>query len=317
MRLGVFNNILAGGGGTHASDVIAFLGGRSDIAHVETDFSGVREGLAELAAREVDVLVVNGGDGTLQRVLTEIHRHRVFARAPMIAPLRSGRTNMNALDIGSRRNPVKALVTLMAAAADGSLARRIVERPVMRIDLGDDAGPQYGMFCGFGTVHRAIELTHRVFPKGRAQGVFGAGIVTGLLMTRAALGSARDVLTPDAIDIRLEGEPVHEREFKLVIATTLDRFFLGMRPFWGTEPAPIRFTALSRDAMRFATSVDVIRGRRPRAADRNGFCVSRNVHSSELRLDCGVTIDGEMHAPRPGRDIRIDAEHSISFVRSD
>ena len=64
LRVGVFNNRRAGGGGAqhgeHAVKVVEWLRTRRDVAHVEPDAGTVAEGLAELARREVDVLVVNG-----------------------------------------------------------------------------------------------------------------------------------------------------------------------------------------------------------------------------------------------------------------
>ena len=59
------------------------------------------EALGEFARNRIDLLVVNGGDGTLQHALTEILGGDDFEQIPMIAPLRGGRTNMTALDLGA------------------------------------------------------------------------------------------------------------------------------------------------------------------------------------------------------------------------
>ena len=101
---------------------------------------------------------------------------RVFERVPSIVPLRGGRTNMIALDIGSKRNPVAALAILRdITRTNSSLNGRMVERPVLRMDLEPDGVTQYGMSFSVGLLPRAIELTHRMFPEGRAQGVLGSG----------------------------------------------------------------------------------------------------------------------------------------------
>jgi hypothetical protein len=323
VRLGVFNNRQAGSGGTHSGEdarrVLERLRERRDIPHVETDESGIRDGLTELAREEVDVLAVNGGDGTLQRVLTELlANNSQFARLPLIAPLRSGRTNMNARNIGSQRDPVRALETLAGALGNGGIEHRIDERPVLRIDLGDGAPAQYGLFIGFGTIHRAIALTHRMFPPGRAQGVFGSGIVTAILLGRLLRGSEQDVLAPDVMDIRIDGREVAAHSFTLVIATTLDRLFLGLRPFWGSENAPIHFTSVAKGAFGVGPAFNIARGRKPRhAVDGDGTYVSHNINSAELVVDCGLTIDGEMYAPQSGRTVRLAADDRIRFVRTD
>ena len=93
MRIGVVNNLIAGKSQQQVGRMLDFLRSHPDVLHVETDDVGVMpEALADLARQEVDLLVVNGGDGTLQYMLTEILGGGAFGdRVPMIAPLRAGR----------------------------------------------------------------------------------------------------------------------------------------------------------------------------------------------------------------------------------
>jgi diacylglycerol kinase (ATP) len=298
-----------------------FLRAHPDIPRVDPGGTGgIRDALKVLAEKDVDVVAVSGGDGTLQRTLTEILANEaVFAKLPMVAPLRAGRTNMSALDIGSHRHPEHALARLVSGARDDSLVTRVVKRPVLRVDLGGGEPPQYGMFCGVGVIHRAIALTHRVFPRGRAQGVFGSSVVTFSLLARHLAGEKDGILNPDPLAIRLDGEPLRGEMYRLVIATTLARLFLRLNPFWGRERAPIRFTALDPETTRHVGSiVKILSGRPPR--DQNGRddagYTSKNVFTTELKLDCGFTIDGEMFEPVPGRTVRLAADERIRFVRS-
>lgn len=316
MRIGVLNNLRAGRNDTRIARVLSFLKHHPHIPHVETDKrNDVAAALAALADEKIDVLALNGGDGTLQQALTEILNTDLFKHPPLIAPLRGGRTNMSALDIGNRSSPVTALSSLVAAAQNGSLEKKIVERAVLRIELRPEGIVQYGMSFGVGLIPRAIELTHSLFPHGRAQGVFGSGVVIGTLITRAAFNATGGILTPDRIMIRLDDQPVKQEEFHLVIATTLNRFFLKIRPFWGQEPAPVRVTAIAAGVSRSLTAaMRILRGLRPRVAPDAGY-TSRNVHHAELRLDCGVTLDGEIFAPQPGRIVHIAADRRIRFVR--
>ena len=41
---------------------------------------------------------------------------------------------------------------------------------------------------------------------------------------------------------------------------------------------------------------------------------SRNVEKVELVLDCGISLDGEMFAPLPGRRATLVADHRIRFL---
>jgi diacylglycerol kinase (ATP) len=315
------SNLAAGGGGQRAERIKEFLRDHPDVPHVEPGGSGgIGEALHHLAERGVDVLAVSGGDGTLQRALTELLANgQIFPALPLVAPLRAGSTNMSALDIGSDRSPARALEKLRQSTRDNSIRGQVVERPVLRVALGDDSAPQYGMFCGIGTIHRAIELTHRVFPHGRTKGVFGSGLVTSLLLLRHILGKKDGLLDPDNVAIELDGTRVAADRFRFVMATTLDRLFLNMRPFWGRERAPIRFTALEPDGRNaFKNVIKVLRGLEPvdeRGAVESGY-TSHNVFTTELTLDCGLTIDGELFEPRPGRTITLSADERLRFVQT-
>ncbi len=319
MRIGVLNNLRAGRKECRIARMLAFLRDCPEIPHVETERGDhVQEALAALAQQDIDILAVNGGDGTLQRVLTEIASHRVFGKEPLIVPLRGGRTNMIALDIGSQRNPTSALAILRdVMRTDSSLSGRIAERPVLRMDLEPDGVAQYGMSFSVGLLPRAIELTHRIFPEGRAQGVFGSGVVVGGLVLRAALGKLDGILQPDPMEIMLGGRPLAAKEFLVVLATTLNRFFLRLRPFWGREAAPIRFMAVAAGAARPPLALlKILYGRPPAWITPDVGYTSHNVAHLELRVDCGLVIDGEMFAPRPGRVVRLSAEHRVRFVRT-
>lgn len=317
MRIGVLNNLRAGRSRQQVERIVSFLRGYPAVSHVETPRGDVvPDALSRFAREEVDVLVVQGGDGTLARVLTEIFEHGAFPTPPLVAPLRGGRTNMSALDIGTQRDPVRALWTLLEAVRQGTLERRIVRRPVLRMELPGEGVVQHGMFFGLGVIHRAIEVVHRAFPRGRSQGVFGAGVVTSGLVARAAFGRSDGILDPDKVQLRLDGEEPTTGAHLLLIATTLERLFLGMRPFWGVEPAPLHLTAVSSEAQRLrAAAAGILRGRpAPYVTPANGY-LSRNVHRAEILVDCGLTVDGELWPAEPGRRVRLTASDSVGLVR--
>jgi hypothetical protein len=325
LKLGVLNNFGAGGGGKRQERIKDFLRDHPDVAsEVPEGADDIAPALGRLDSQGVDVLAVNGGDGTLQNVLTLLlGEGSPFERLPVLLPLRSGRTNMGALDIGSDRSPARSLRRALGATRENAVADRLVRRSVLKIDLGPEDGTQYGLFCGIGMIYRAIEWTHSLFPYGRSQGVFGSGIVTGSLVIRHLLGRTDDgdaarILEPDIVKIRLDGEPVAAEEFRLLIVSTMDRLFLRMRPFWGAHEAPVRLTALEPKATRkFRRIVRVLRGHPPFRVgnpNREGY-LSRNVDVAEFEMDCGLTIDGEMYGPRPGRLVRIAGDERIRFLR--
>jgi hypothetical protein len=316
--VGLLNNLRAGRSGAQVSRVLALLRRYPDVLHVETDSAKILpEALAEFTRQEVDLLVLNGGDGTLQYALTELLTNPDLASVRTIAPLRGGRTNMTASDLGTQRDPVKALENLLEAARVDRLEERIVRRPVLRVRSDRRNTEQYGMFFGAGVLRRAIEFTHRVFPEGRNHGVWGVGLVTGTLLTKLFSKPTEGMLTPDKIEIRLDGEAVGGAEFYLAFASSLQRLFLRLNPFWGKGPGDVRFTAVASAPERLAASTPgILRGRPgPLVTPERGY-TSANAERAELRMACGWTVDGELFEPLPDEVVSLDADHRLRFVRA-
>ena len=318
MRVGLLNNLRAGRSGSQVSRVLALLERYPDVLHVETDSAKLLpEALAEFSRREVDLLVLNGGDGTLQYALTELLSNPDLASVRMVAPLRGGRTNMTASDLGTQRDPVKALEALLEAARLGQLEQRCVARPVLRVSSNRRSGAQYGMFFGAGLLRRAIELTHRIFPEGRNHGVWGVGLVAGTLLTKLFSRPTEGILTPDKIDIQVDGETLADSELYLAFATSLQHLFLRLNPFWGTGPGDVRFTTVANNAQRLPTSsLGILRGKPgPFVTPEHGY-TSRNADRVELRLHCGFTVDGELFDPLPDEVVSVESDHRIRLLRA-
>src|SRR4029434_10321357 len=139
MRVGVLTNLRAGKNNKRVQRVLAFLGRQHTLLHEETlDFDRVPEVMREFAEAGVQVLVMNGGDGTLQHALTYLFGPNAPGWRPMIAPIRGGRTNMVASDLGAQRDPVKSLERLLAAAEADRLADLLSPRPVLRVALPNE-----------------------------------------------------------------------------------------------------------------------------------------------------------------------------------
>ncbi len=305
--------------------MLGFLRGHPDVLHVETEHAGVMpEALAELARQEVDLLVVNGGDGTLQYVLTELLGAGVFGdRIPLVAPLRAGRTNMSAMDLGANRDPLRGLAALLDCAEDGRIAERVEPRRVLRVSYGYgiERAAQYGMFFGAGIIKRAIELNHRLFDKDGqkhiVEGVPGATLVTAGLLGRAITGDQSGILTPDKVQILLVRAAGAQGAFHRGRGATRSRRVARRRPSWGQGPGGVRFTSISAPCHRIgAAAIGMLRGKPADWVTPEAGYTSRNVERAELRMSCGFTVDGELWQPDPDRSIALSAERVVHFVRA-
>ena len=318
MRIGVLNNLRAGRSDEMVARTLAILQRYPDVAHVETDSARVLpEALSELMRHEIDLLVLNGGDGTLQFALSELLADSDRRQLPWVAPLRGGRTNMTALDLGAHRNPLRGLEGVLRAHSEGRLQERVVVRPVLRVTSMRRGTQQYGMFFGGGIIHRAISLVHQLFPPGRSQGVFGASLVTAALLGKTLMRPNDGILAPDKALFALDGEDTQGGEYYMLIASSLRRLFSHMNPYWGRSSGGVRFTAVAANARRMATTLPRIAyGRAPAfATPENGY-TSANAERVDLRIDSGFTIDGEIFEPIPDESIRLEADRRVTFVRA-
>ncbi len=317
MRVGVLSNPRAGVSGSKIDRISALLAHHPDVLHLQTqDAESVAPALGEMAQRGVEVIVLNGGDGTVQHALTHLLRGSQAGYLPWLAPLRSGRTNTIAGDLGAARNPVRGLGALLDEVASGRVAERIVERPVIRVEI--DEGVYYGLFLGFGMLHRAVRLVHEAFPPGRSRGTLGAGVLTASLVLRSALEpQAGGILTPDDIELVLDGEARGRLALRLAMVTTLRRLFFGIEPFWGRENAPLRVSLGEARVQRIGrVAIGILRGRPgPFVRPENGYH-SHNVHRLEARLDGGLILDGELFDPCPDRLVRVSASTDVRWLRA-
>lgn len=293
LRVGLLDNPLSGtnrngAGPIHrAGDIESGL--RRRVVRTPAE---VAAALADFASDGVGLVVVNGGDGTVQAVLTAVLRDGRFDRPPLLAVLAAGTTSMIAGDVGLRGRPAAALARVLAWARDPARASAVVERPVLRVQAAHDAEPVFGMFFGTGAIYHAIHYCRaRIHPWG-ARGPLGAGIALARYLLALVCGREIPVVP---ITSSIDGEPAGRGEHLLLFVTTLHRLVLGLRPFWGREPGALRFTAVAagpRHVLRALPSL--LRGRPSRHGTVEHGYVSRNAREVRLMLDGGCTLDGEM-----------------------
>src|SRR4030095_12272972 len=88
----------------------------------------------ELVEAESELIIVNGGDGTVQAVLTALFDADPET-LPLLAVLPSGTTTRGAADVDAMMHPVPALQRLLQATDEGRLGGAAVRRPVMRAEI--------------------------------------------------------------------------------------------------------------------------------------------------------------------------------------
>jgi hypothetical protein len=241
-------------------------------------------------------LAINGGDGTVQAVLTNLFHHQPFSILPMLAVLQSGTTSMTARDVGFSGSRVKSLQKLFnwAAAAEGE--PRVIQRPVLQVQAPGHQ-TRYGMFFGTAAIYQGIQYFHRKVNTKGLKGEIGPGL-TILRFFWAAARQCSDFIPAVPISVTLDDHPPQQLDSFVVLVSTLERLFLGLYPYWGDESGPLHYTALrARPRYLLRALPSILRGRMGfYGTPENGF-YSHNVHEIKLNLASGFTLDGQLYTP--------------------
>jgi hypothetical protein len=298
------------------SGIHALLRAHPTVPHFEEGtFAGIAGATVAALACDPEVVVVNGGDGTVQTVLTSLLRSPVD-RLPVVAVLAGGTTNTTARNVGYGTRPLAALGALLGASAEGRLAGRIERRAVLRADLDD--GPQYAMMFGAGAVYHGIVFARGQLASHGMRGQLGAGIALATFLTRVFTGRAGTMFPPLDADVMLDGVPLPATAYFGLLVSTMDRQFLGVSPYWGRGPGPLRFSALRVRPEHLARAiVPALRGRESRWLRPEYGYRSHNVDEVALTFRGGFTLDGELFEPAAcERRLVLTARQAAYFLRA-
>ena len=316
MKIGLISNRRSQRNQRGLGKIVHALAASPDAIHAElgqiSDLDGI---LRDFARREVGLIAINGGDGTVQATLTELFNARPFERMPILAVLPGGMTNMIAHDIGCRGGP-KAVAQLIESAARGDLDGRTVEREVIRLCHTREGPPMFGMFFGAAAIYRAIRLCREAMaPKWVGSTAAVTATLVALLARRLVSGARQDsVLAGDPITVRLDGGAPHPGSRLMVLVTTLDRLILKSRPYWGAEAGGLRYTAIAHPAAGLLRAAyPLLYGRGERRFPSADY-VSRNADEISIEMTCPFTVDGELYDPLPGVPVSLQAGQRVRFL---
>src|SRR5918997_104926 len=136
-RVALLSNPRSTGNRSLLPRVRSFCAQHKDIFHYEVEHvEQIGQALKTIARVKPKVLVINGGDGTVQAALTELYQGGHFRDAPPpVAVLPNGKTNLIALDLGAVGDPIVALERVLELART-DMAPHIVAREMISLTDG-------------------------------------------------------------------------------------------------------------------------------------------------------------------------------------
>lgn len=296
--------------------VRAYCARHSDIFHYEVEeFDQIPDAMRTIARVQPKVIVINGGDGSVQAALTELHGGRYFGETPPpVAVLPNGKTNLIALDLGAQGDPLEALERIVALA-QADLAPHTVQRELIALTHGHESRPVLGMFLGgAGLADSILFCRTKIYPLGLPNGLSHvltaiAVIMSVLLGIRAAFLPPRPV--PVRVSLKRGGQ--FSGRYTLLIVTTLEKLLLGSKAEGGG--GHLKLMAVEQGfGTLFRAVVASIRGH----LGRNRLQGVHIEQGDEIEIDSersNVILDGELFQARSGQPIVLRTTAPVPFLK--
>jgi hypothetical protein len=320
LRAGVVSNPRSGANQKGLRAVQKILSGYPHVLHREAiTLTETRLVLEEFERNGINLVVINGGDGTIQTVLTALFYWKPFHRMPLIALLRAGTDSVIARDAGLRGGRERALTRLLGWVTEKKGPVRLVQRTIMKVETPSLSHPLYGMIFGAAVIYEASEFCHRHIHGRGVQGEWAPGLTAARYVLGVIRGESRyrrSVPMAISLDPGMDQGVELRDDFLMVLVTTVERLFLGLRPFWGTENAPLHVTLIHARPEHPAPVFSLLAVGRASVyrTPENGY-ISRNATEVRLHTAGGFALDGQLHPPcESAREILITKGERASFL---
>jgi diacylglycerol kinase (ATP) len=241
--------------------------------------------------RKLDILAINGGDGTLHQVLSAFIKVYGETPLPKVMTLRGGTMNTmsNALKIKGQ-----SIGILKAAVQKYREAEPMKELKQNLLKIND----KYGFMSGAGVVANFLDAYYSYPNPGpwAAVKLVTTGVASGV--TGGEL--AKKLFEPAPIRVTIDGKQLEPEEFSGVLGCTIKEVGLGLKPTFraGDEPDAFHFIATTISPFAFALRVPGFWFKRdwvhPKVQHSG---VTKEVIVEPLK-PIRFTVDGEMYSTR-------------------
>jgi len=316
-RIALLSNPKSTGNIAQLSRIRDYCADHPDIFHYEVEHAEqIGEALRTIARVLPKMLIINGGDGTVQAALTEIHNGGPFGdEPPPVAVLPNGKTNLIALDLGAHGDPIQSLERLVELA-QSDLSPHIVARELIALRYDPLSHPVIGMFLGgAGLADTMLYCRNKIYPLGLPNGL--SHVLTALaLLFRMLFRLKASFLPPKPSPLEVSvrrGDRISGR-FALLAVTTLEKMLLSSA-LSGTGRGRLKLIAIDERPS------SVLRAFIAGLAGKLGRSTYRGIHfeeADEISIEgenSHLILDGEMFHAQIGRPILLNPAQPLSFVR--
>lgn len=287
-----------------------------EIFHYEVnDVSEIPAALRTIARIQPKVLVINGGDGTVQATLTEMIAGNVFGTAPPpVAVLPNGKTNLIALDLGAGADPLASLEQILALVEEG-IDPHVTPRKLISLSDGLLDRPVLGMFLGgAGLADSILYCRNKIYPLGLPN--WFSHVLTTIFFVLTSMFGARArwlPAPPEHMRISVHRAGALEGNFFLLMVTTLERVLMGVPGAHANDNCLGVMAIEQRRGAILKAAWNTIRGRLG-AAPFKGLHLGRGQEIRIAGKRAQVILDGEHFRAPDGGELILKPTRPVSFL---
>ncbi|WP_116089536.1 diacylglycerol/lipid kinase family protein [Sphingomonas crusticola] len=322
IRIALLSNPRSTGNRAMLPRVRSFCAQHPEIFHYEVEHvDQIGAALETISRVDPVVLVINGGDGTVQATLTELYHGDHFNCAPPpVAVLPNGKTNLIALDLGATGDPIVALERVLEIAHD-DIASHIITRELIALThevdgVSDGLKPVLGMFLGgAGLTDVLLYCRNKVYPLGLPNWL--SHILTAFALMASVIFGIRAAFLPErpsSVKVSLIRQGAIQGRFSVLIVTTLKKLLIGAGVSGGHSGA-LQLMAIDQNPMALMRAL--VAG----LLGKLGSGILTGVHvrrGDEIRIEgdrSSVILDGEIFQAGVGRSIVLRPTDPLPFLR--
>ena len=268
------------------------------------NFDDIYKVAQEFKEKDIKILALNGGDGTIHITLSIFIKVYKNNPLPKIAILRGGTMNIISSSINSRRGTPKEILQHLIEKLNSSVPFTETQRNIMKIN------DEYGFIFATGIAYNFLEL----FYQDDDPSPLRAAKMLGTSSIKAILGQKSTLFKKNRIKIKTDGIDWISNKFTTVGTLSIREMGLGFAPGVRIKEDPNKFYLFSVKGSPLGIARSF-----PKLWFGYGFNknVAQDKLTSKVILETlegpiAFTIDGEMHTP--SNKITVELGPKINFI---
>lgn len=284
------------------------------------DFSKLPAAFRDMLESGISSCFIEGGDGTLQAVLSVYLQLPQHSRPPLaFALLPGGSTNLAYNIMGLKNARAPAIKSVIQKLVEGHAPDSFHTHKAILVDIDGRNEMLAGFVLSTGSLARAMIYTQENLHKEKHRewrSVARAIWRLAISPDKAALGDGKPVIIPSDFETIDTNTPPMKTVRAFSLFTTLPNLSLNLKPFWNISDHSIAYTYASWPIKRLKAGVaKLILGETGKSMARHGLS-SEGVEEIRFRTDGDVILDGERIEVAPDQTIHLSASVDLRFIRA-